>query len=369
NALSNTLNGGGGDDRFVATLNDGNDTYIGATGTDTYDLSATAAGATVTATTATSASTGSDLLSTIENVIGSQGNDSIVFDAAANVANIADGQAGNDILSTGAGADRLIGGAGNDTMDGGTGNDTLFGGDGNDTINYTVAEGADAVDGGAGLDTLNITGTAADNNLVVVFDGTSLTTVGGGAVANVESVTANLLGGTDTLNYGASTAAVMVNLTAGTASGFSSIAGIESVATGAGADVLTGNALSNTLNGGGGDDRFVATLNDGNDTYIGSTGVDTYDLSATSAGATVTASAASSAQTGIDILSAIENVIGSQGNDNITGSIVANVVDGRGGNDVINAGSGNDTINYTVAEGADAVDGGAGLDTLNITGT
>ncbi|MCT9813535.1 hypothetical protein N0K08_23175, partial [Acidovorax sp. Be4] len=110
-----------------------------------------------------------------------------------------------------------------------------------------VAEGADAVDGGAGLDTLNITGTAAANNLVVVFNGTSLTTVGGGAVVNVESVTANLLGGTDTLNYGASTAAVTVNLTAGTASGFSSIAGIEIVGTGSGADVLTGNALSNTL--------------------------------------------------------------------------------------------------------------------------
>ena len=74
------------------------------------------------------------------------------------------------------------GGGGNDTLIGGAGNDTLSGGAGNDTINYTFGDGADTVDGGAGLDTLNILGTAANNTLNVIFNGTAITNFEGGTV-------------------------------------------------------------------------------------------------------------------------------------------------------------------------------------------
>jgi hypothetical protein len=146
---------------------------------------------------------------------------------------------------------------------------------------------------------VQITGTAVANTLSVVFNGTALTSVAGGTVTGVEAVTADLLGGTDTLNYTTTTAAVAVNLGAGTASGFTSIANIENVT------------------GGAGDDRFLATVGDGTNSYVGGVGSDTYDLSLTSAGATVTITSATSAETGTDTLAGIENVMGSQGNDTI----------------------------------------------------
>ena len=130
-----------------------------------------------------------------------------------------------------------------------------------------MAHGADTVQGGTGADTLNITGTAGHNVLDVVYDGTALTTFEGGTVTQVEAVTANLLDGTDTLSYIGTSAAVTVDLTAGTASGFTTIASIENVVGGTGADTLTGHAGNNVLSGGLGND----TLNGGagNDTLSG----------------------------------------------------------------------------------------------------
>jgi Ca2+-binding RTX toxin-like protein len=376
-AGANVLNGGTGDDTFLAFAGDGNDSYIGGTGTDTYDLSATAAGAVVTATSATSADIGTDQLATIENIVGSQGADSIALETGANVV---DGQGGDDTISTGAGNDTLIGGAGNDILNGGIGNDTILGGDGDDTVIYAMGDGADTVDGGAGLDTLGIAGTAGADTLDVLFDGSVLTAFENGTMAGIEAVTADLAGGVDTLSYNGTTADVAVDLGAGAASGFAAIAGIEDATGGSGNDTLVGSAEANnlvgsagndtltggggadSLNGGAGDDRFIATVGDGNDSYIGGAGIDTYDLSGTAAGATVTATTATSAETGSDTLSAIENIIGSQGNDTITGGAVANVIDGQGGDDIIDAGGGADII--IGGAGNDIMNGGAGNDTF-----
>ena len=142
-----------------------------------------------------------------------------------------------------------------------------------------------------------------------------------------------------------------------------------------GNDTLTGGAGTDQLIGGGGNDRFVATNLDGNDTYNGGGGTaDTYDLSGTTAGASITTGSASSSQTGIDTLTGIENYIGSQGNDTITVNGAANFIDGQDGDDIINAGgladtvlggAGNDTLNGEA--GADTLAGGAGDDTLIVT--
>src|SRR6185503_12359806 len=160
----------------------------------------------------------------------------------------------------------ITGGGGDDTLSGLGGNDTLNGGDNNDTLN-----------GGAGDDTLSIAPAAAasTDELDVVFNGTSITSVEGGSVTGVEFVNANLNGGNDTLLYTGSTAAVSVNLATGSASGFASIANIENVTGGSGNDTVIGSDLvSNNLSGGDGED----TLNGGtdNDTLAGGNGNDTY---------------------------------------------------------------------------------------------
>jgi Ca2+-binding RTX toxin-like protein len=310
-------------------------------------------------------------------LIGTAGADLINGAAGADTINGGDG---NDVLIGGAGNDVLNGGDGDDVITGGLGNDIINGGAGNDTINYTFGDRIDTIDGGADFDTLIVLGTAAANTLDVFFDGTSITNFDGGSVINVESIIVNLLGGVDTLNYGATTASVTVDLAAGTATGFTSIAGIENVTGGRGNDILIGDDNANRLNGGLGDDIitggggndtlisgngndwFIATINDGNDTYTGGANIDTYDLSGTTAAATVNLQSrtASSAQTGSDSLTGFENVVGSQGNDTITGTTGANVLDGFDGDDIINGGAGSDTLIGGL--GNDRLTGGAGND-------
>jgi Ca2+-binding RTX toxin-like protein len=213
-------------------------------GSDTYDLSLTSAGATVTITAATSAESGTDTLAGIENVMGSQGNDTITFNGGAN---LLDGQDGNDIINAGPGNDTVSGGLGNDTLNGEGGNDLLNGGAGNDLFRYAIGNGADTVDGGEGLDTLAITGGAGNETLNVFFTGTALNNVANGPITNVEQVTADLDGGTDTLSYvgttaGTTAADVTVNLTTGSASGFTSIAGVDNV-TGGGRVTTSSRAM------------------------------------------------------------------------------------------------------------------------------
>ena len=221
--------GGDGNDRFVATVGDGVATYDGQAGTNTYDLSQTSAAATVNlgTGTASSAQTGTATLVSIQNVVSGLGNDTIIGDAN------------------------------------------------NNTFLAAVGDGNDSYTGGAGTDTYDLSGTAA------------------GATVNLGLGTAT---GPDT--------------------GTDTLAGIENVV------------------GSAGNDRFVATVGDGNNGYNGGLGTDTYDLSATSAAATVnlalTTAQLISAQAGTDTLAGIENVVGGSGNDTVTGDANNNVITGGG---------------------------------------
>ena len=125
-----------------------------------------------------------------------------------------------------------------------------------------------------------------------------------------------------------------------------------------GADILTGNAGNDTIDGGSGIDRIVATVNDGNDAYFGGAGVDTYDLTNTTTDATVnlTLGTASSAETGVDTLSGIENVLGGNGNNTMTDGAGVNRLDG---------GAGNDKFNMTLDNVRDDIRGGVGSDTVD----
>jgi Ca2+-binding RTX toxin-like protein len=184
------------------------------------------------------------------------------------------GNDGSNLLAAGPDNDIVNGGAGADTLAGGPGNDIVNGGAGADVISYQPGEGIDTIDGGADHDTLFIFGTTVyyddwgkgfggDDVLTAVVEDGTITSINGGTLVNVESVILDLRVeynfvdfGTDTLDYTGTTEAVTVNLATGTATGFTSIAGVERVLGGSGNDVLTGDAGLNFLMGGLGADTF-----------------------------------------------------------------------------------------------------------------
>ena len=204
------------------------------------------------------------------NTITADGFDNIIY--ASGGADIINGMGGNDNLFGQAGNDTLNGGAGNDILIGGSGVDTVNGDAGNDTIMHQVGDGAGTINGGADTDTLAVTGTTGANLLTVTYDGTALSIVDGNAVSQVESVTADLGAGTDTLTYFASNSALTVDLGAGTATGFTAIAGIENVTGSTGTDTLTGDGNANTLDGGTGADALYG--GGGGDILYGGAGAD-----------------------------------------------------------------------------------------------
>ncbi|MFC5068709.1 peroxidase family protein [Flaviflagellibacter deserti] len=282
------------------------------------------------------------------------------------------GGTGNDLLFGAAGNDILNGGAGNDLLVGGDGNDTVSGGDGNDVIVYDIDEGdggGDTITGGANTDTLAIVDEGGNDaeTLSVNFDGTRITQIeGGGSVAaDVESVTASLGAGSDTLAYNTASA-VSVDLAAGTATGFTSIAGVDNVTGGTGSDTFRGNADDNVFTGNGGTDRVV---------FSGTASAHVFTLDGTSLEVTGTG--------GTDTLSSVEQlefddgvyalVQGTGGVNTLTGSVNADLLLGFGGNDTINAGAGDDMIVYNAGtDGRDIVNGGTeGTegDTFVINGT
>src|SRR5262249_58488033 len=184
-----------------------------------------------------------------------------------------------------------------------------------------------------------------------------------GTILNVEAVTANLDGGTDTLTYAGTTANVTVNLATGSASGFTSLTAIENVTGGSGNDTLTGSAGANTLTGGAGNDTLDG--NGGADTLIGNAGDDTF---ITDGGDTLTEAAGG----GIDtVQSSVSFTLAAQfenltltgvANLNGTGNGAANIITGNNGNNALLGLGGNDAL--IGALGNDTLNGGVGTDTL-----
>ena len=370
------LHGGAGDDVLAGGL--GNDILNGNTGLD----SASYAGETdafFVDLAAGSARRGSaaalieDTLNAIQIVVGGSGDDTI---SGNGVANTLDGGGGNDILSGLGGADTLIGGLGNDSLDGGAGNDQLdggagddtldagtgsdivAGGGGSDTISFTIGDGVPTIDGGTGSDILNVVGTGGNNTLDAIFDGTVLTDFEGGTVVGVESVTADLLAGTDRLSYAGTTAGVSVDLTAGTASGFGAIAGIENVTGGSGSDTLigAGNAAVNNLAGGAGDDAYLV---DQGDTITEAAGGGIDSVFTSSASFTLAANVENLTFTGAGSFTGA----GNGGDNTIAGGTGTNTLSGGGGSDTLIGNAGVDSL--TGGDGADILIGGAGNDVMN----
>jgi glucose/sorbosone dehydrogenase/hemolysin type calcium-binding protein/VCBS repeat protein len=111
-------------------------------------------------------------------------------------------------------------------------------------------------------------------------------------------------------------------------------------------DVLRGLGGDDMLFGGSGNDTLEG--GPGGDTLIGGPGIDTADYSSSPAGVSV------NLQTGLgsggdaqgDILTGIENLIGSPQADILIGDSGANKLEGRSGNDMLDGGPGMDTAVY-----------------------
>ena len=342
NTSSLVADGGDGDDFLQGTIAD--DILTGGSGNDTVSFVNAFNGGGTTGVTVdlrtqgvaqNTVAAGNDTLTGIENLIGSQYDDTLIGDGNANMIEgglgndtLAGGFGGNDTASyasaavgvivnlglqgtaqntIGAGVDtltgfeNLLGSAFNDTLTGNGGENVLSGGAGDDTLNPgAISAGiADLLDGGSGSDTASFTGYTA-------------------------GVTATLNGSVD------GTASV-----AGAA--IASLRRIENLRGGDGNDILTGDANANVIEGGLGDD-----------TLDGGVGVDT--LAFTGTGAITVNLATQTAQNtgyGNDTIRNFENVRTGSGTDSITGNDSDNIFFDGGGADTYNGAAGSDTADYT----------------------
>ena len=378
-AGDDTLEGGEGDDLLVG--GPGADTLKGGEGDgDTISYAYSMAGVTINLITGTARggdADGDTIVDMgedeIENVIGSEHDDALTGNRAANSLW---GLGGNDELDGGRGTDMLFGGAGNDDLDGGDGNDTLEGG-----------YGADVLTGGNGTNTASYAGsmmgvTVRLHNSKAMGGDAKGDTFGGMVTAEymnedgdefeemlpdianlMGSANADVLAGDfrdNTIMGGDGDDKIYGGPGGGDGMGDDSNedtlmgeggddmiwggAGNDMLFGGDGDDMLVGGAGVDTYDGGAGDDMIIA---DADDTTIdGGEGTDTlsYATLEESPGERTLGGAAD----GVTI-SNVENIIGSQDDDMINGEDnMANVIEGGEGGDDMDGGAGDtgDTLSY-----------------------
>ncbi|QXH58019.1 retention module-containing protein [Pseudomonas maumuensis] len=176
-AGNNSLHGGDGDDLLIG--GPGNDLLDGGAGNDTASYAKATAGVTVDLGHVGQQNTvgaGLDTLNGIENLIGSDYNDTLTGNDGDNLLN---GGAGNDLLKGGGGNDILIGGPGNDTLTGGSGNDSFVwqkGETGHDTVT-DFTPGSDRLDLSQLLQGENATSASLDDYLHFKVSGSGVNVV------------------------------------------------------------------------------------------------------------------------------------------------------------------------------------------------
>jgi Ca2+-binding RTX toxin-like protein len=362
---ADTLSGGDGADTLFG--GSGNDSIDGGTGLDTAGYSDATAGVNVNLIGGTATGgAGNDALTSIENLIGSRYNDNLSGDDSFNTIRAG---SGNDTVYGLAGFDQLYGEDGDDTIYGGDDSDVIYGDNTNNSLvffNNTLVGGGgnDSLYGWHGNDTLF--GNEGNDSIV---EGGGDDTISGGT--GVDWLYYNYSsGGPVTVNLGVTTAQ---NTGGG---GIDTISGIENLYGTGSNDTLTGTGGANTLegaygndvlNGGAGNDLLLG--DDGDDTINGGGGNDTASYtntySATTAGVIVDltiAGAQNTANSGMDTLSGVENLIGSYYDDQLSGTGGNNRIEGGNGNDVINGRGGDDTLKGD--DGNDTLIGGTGNDVL-----
>ncbi len=246
-------------------------------------------------------------------VVGSGGTDDLVVGEGGINLNAAEAAGDADVLIVGLPVIELDGGAGDDVL-------SVAGGAG------TGAQRAATVHGDADGDQL--------------FGGLGGSTFDGGD-------------GSDTLDYSASNAIVadlggsVVNHAGAL---LDQVNAVENLTGSPEADQITGDDGPNVLRGGDGAD--VLAGEGGDDDLDGQAGADTADYGG-SPGSVVVVLNTSARGDGTDLLSGLENALGSPANDVLIGDGQANDLAGGAGDDRISGGP-----------GADALDGGPGIDTV-----
>jgi len=220
------------------------------------------------------------------------------------------GQKGADILYGGDGADSLNGGSGDDTIDGGSSDDTLYGNSGNDEL--LGGNRNDFLSGGSGADSL----------------------YGGDGSDRLEGNS-----GDDYLSGGSASDTLLAS---------------------AGDDTLDGGTGDDEVFGGSGDDYLIADK--GNDTLNGGSGTDTLSFENATSNVTANLGSKSASGMGEDVITSIENLLGSDFNDRLYGNHLDNLLVGGDGRDRLYGGNGNDIVRG--GEGRDYLVGGSGEDTL-----
>lgn len=322
---ANSLFGGDGDDRFYSGKDA--DLMDGGSDVDTVFYARSNSGVLVDLQSGAGHSgfAEGDRLVAIENLYGSNHDDTLSGDAGANQLV---GHAGDDILMGQGDDDRLFGREGNDTLIGGEGSDRLEGGEGFDVASYEQSSAGLVADL---LSSWRSSGEAAGDELRSI-EGLRGSAFGDGLYGDNNG---NLLDGFD------------------------------------GNDVIVGRAGANSMLGGAGNDRLYSGRDA--DSIDGGADLDAVFYAYSDAGVEV------DLLDGVgrfgfaegDRLTAVENLYGSDHDDTLRGDQDANLIVGQDGDDVLLGRGGNDRLlgrdgNDTLegGEGNDRLDGGEGDDVL-----
>ncbi len=422
-AANNNLQGGDGDDWLVGGM--GADTLGGGAGIDTVSYAGSDAIAgvnvnlsiTTAQVTVTGAESTGDLISGVENAIGSQFGDVLVGSDGDNVLrglrgddtitggagtfttlnsatfgvgnDVLIGDDGNDTLRGGVGEDNLDGGTGNDILEGGSERDVLVGGDGNDilrgdsttTTAATPTESGDYTSATNGVSLLangsfEDAGDAA-NDITQAYGLTSVDlpgwTISGATpvpAAQLFTTASGVTGltGTRALNLDVGLAGVafnqeVKNLQAGEILSLNYSAAVKTAAATGGFEILWNGVVVPTV---------------ANSTSVAMAAATVLPLTA-KAGTNILSFRATGTADGLG--SVIDNVRLTRSDDQLIGGAGSDRLLGGGGNDVLLGGDGDDssTINITAGAGTgqtfaagliggvgdDILDGGAGNDTLD----
>ncbi len=384
------LSGGNGNDILYAWS--GTDTFVGGNDTDTISFAGLTIGVTIDLGSSLfqAINGGQVFLSSIENITGSNGFDTLRGSA---VANRLTGGLGVDVLQMSATRDAgtldiFDGGANTDTADFGAFGSAVWvslGFSGIDawTSNTSVATGANANISIADFTAIeNVTGSAFSDTLI----GNTATNVLSGAAGNdVLTMSSTRASGTldvfdggannDTADFSMFGSAVWVNLgysgveawtsntsVATNANSSTSIADlnlIENVTGSVFSDLLTGDSSINTLMGGAGNDTLAMSSTQAVgpvDIFDGGANIDTADFSVFGAAVWVNLSFAgieawtsnTTVATGANANVSIANL---NFIENLKGSAFADFLRGSSGANTLSGGAGNDTFDFdTVAE-------------------
>jgi Ca2+-binding RTX toxin-like protein len=410
-----TLSGGQG------TGADGADNFDGEAGTgDLVTYSPPVGSARTGNLTVTINETGSaagnadgDDLDTIEDLTGGDGADTLTGDGDVNTVSGGPGTA-SDTVNGGNNNDVLQGGTGTNTAPDGADNLNGQGGTG-DAVSYAsrtasvVVDLDDVADDGNGG--CPSAGTCEDDNVASTVEnltgGNGGDTLTGNGVANVlnggpasdflSGGTSGAADGADTFIGGTNNSIgdlVTYAPTGGTArtgaitadadgaagddtDGDTVGADIENLTGGGGSDNLTGNDNANVMRGGPGTGNDTLAGLGEDDGFFGGTGLNTgpdgadsfnagaqgddgdtvsYDNRDDDISATIGGAADSD---GDNVQSAIDNLVGGDGNDNLTGDADPNQLTGGAANDILAGGAG------TAADSADRFLGGSGTDEVS----